>query len=435
MSVPTLTRFGTCLASLVLLAHCASDDSPESCDPADVSCASTGGSAGASGASVAGAGSAGAATAGATASGGATTGGATASGGAAATGGGLDGGATATGGAPNGGTAATGGSAGSGATAGSDAAGGAGNSGGSNATGGENNAGSSSGGDSTSGGSSSSGGAGGSAGGPIVDQGGIPLAAPGDSEDQSRAYLNLGDMRLVVNKWGSDELGCGTSLRVFVNEDKTFGWEFDRGACGGNKEKPDYPEIEFGVHPFGAGNSLATTPSFSSTALLPIQVKDIQSASVTLADLNIDIERASTYNLNFEFWLSQRNPLEGDPGVHAELITFFAWQDDWACDKTGNVQAGDRAFNLCHQDDQWAGGKWRYFQFRVNGGPSNAFSGKVDIKALIDWLVSNAGYSRDLWVSRFEVGSEIDDNTKGRVSLRNITFEVNGTSKSAQFAE
>ena len=441
MSAPALTRLGICIACVVLLAHCASDDpTPSACKGIDLSCALAGVSGAATAGSASGSGAGTPPIAGATGTGGAATGGAPAAGG-----GGLDGGATAAGGNANGGTLASGGAAGtagSGATAGADTSGGAANAGGSsagtaNASGGATNtagSNSSTGGD-ASGGTSGSSGAAGTAGGPVVDENGVPLAKPGDSKNESRTYLNLGDMRLIVNKWGSDELGCGTSLRVFVNDDKTFGWEFDRGACGGNKEKPDYPEIEFGVHPFGAGNSLATTPAFSSTSLLPIQIKDLESASVLLDELNINIERASTYNLNFEFWLSQRNPLEADPGVHAELITFFGWQDDWACDKTGNVQAGDRAFNLCHQDDQWAGGKWRYFQFRLNGGPSNGFSGKIDVKALVDWLVTNAGYSRDLWISRFEVGSEIDDNTKGRVTLRNVTFEVNGTSKSAEFDE
>jgi len=449
MTLPTSIRLSTGLASLFLLAHCAADD-PSPGGGAGASGASTGGAtSGAGTPSTAGTPSAGASSAsggatagGATATGGATTGGAMTTGGAPAsggmtTGGAPMGGATATGGAPIGGSDATGGmptggantDGGMGGSSGSTAMGGAG--GGAGVAGSGATAGNGSG-----GGAGVGGGMAGTGGGPVVDQGGVPLARPGDSKNQSRAYLNLGDMRLIANKWGSDELNCNTSLRVFVNNDKSFGWDFDRGACGGDKTKPDYPEIEFGIHPFGAGNSLATTPSFSSTSLLPIQIKDITSASVVLDSLNISIQRASTYNLNFEFWLSQRNPAtDANPGVHAELITFFGWQDSWACDKSGNVQAGDKGFNLCHQDDAWADGKWRYFQFRLNGGSTNSVSGRIDVKALIDWLVSNAGYSRDLWVTRLEVGSEIDDNTAGTVTLKNITFEVNGSSKSPQFGQ
>ena len=33
-----------------------------------------------------------------------------------------------------------------------------------------------------------------------------------------------------------------------------------------------------------------------------------------------------------------------------------------------------------------------------------------------------------------EVGSEIDDNTSGSVTVKNITFEVNGTSKTIELA-
>jgi hypothetical protein len=439
-STSTPHRVSAGLASVFLLASCASDDpSPRRSSP--------NASGGTGGASIAGSTSSGgsAATAGAMSTGG--TGGAT-SGGATATGGMTTGGATASGGAPTGGSTATGGATSGGATSGGAAgassggamATGGATSGGTGADAGASGASGAQGGNAQGGGNptggSTAGGMAGAGGSATVDQNGVPLAKPGDSKNGSREYLNLGDMRLIANKWGSDELNCNTSLSVFVNADKTFGWDFDRGACGGDKAKPDYPEIEFGIHPFGAGNSLATTPSFSSTSVLPIQIKDITSASVTLDSLNISIQRATTYNLNFEFWLSQRNPVtDANPGVHAELITFFGWQDGWACDKSGNVQAGDKGFSLCHQDDAWAGGKWRYFQFRLNGGSTNSVSGKLDVKALIDWLVSNAGYSRDLWVTRLEVGSEIDDNTAGRVTLKNITFEVNGTSKSAQFGQ
>jgi hypothetical protein len=436
MTLPASIRLCTGLASVLLLAHCASDSG--------LPTGNSGASGGTSGSASSNAGTpATAGTGGATSVGGATSGGTGGSAGATSAGGAAAGGMTATGGAALGG--GTGGTSGGETSTGGMPAGGASSAGssGSSGAGGLSSAGGASGtaGDSSVAGTSAMAGsagtsAAGAGGGPVVDEAGVPLARPGDSEDESRKYLNLGDMRLIVNKWGSDELNCNTSLRVFVEENRKFGWEFDRGACGGDKAKPDYPEIEFGIHPFGEGNSLATTPSFSSTSVLPIQIKDITSASVVLQGLNIALQRASTYNLNFEFWLSQRNPAtDPNPGVHAELITFFGWQDSWACDKSGNVQAGDRGFSLCHQDDAWAGGKWRYFQFRLDGGSTNSFSGKIDVKALIDWLVSNAGYSRDLWVTRLEVGSEIDDNTAGKVTLDDITFEVNGASKSARFAQ
>lgn len=272
-----------------------------------------------------------------------------------------------------------------------------------------------------------------------VDSSGTPLASPGDSKNGSSQYLNLGDFRLINNKWGSDSLGCKTTMRVFVNSDRTFGWEFNRATCGGNDEKPDYPEIEFGIHPFGSNSSLVTSPTFPSTTLLPLQIKDINSASVTLDGLSISLQNANSWNLNVEFWLSQRNPVtDPNPGVHAELIAFWGWENGrWPCDTalTAKVTAGDKSYKLCHQSDTWSNGQWRYFQFWVDGGPLTNYSGKVDIKAFLSWLMSAYNYSKDLWVTRIEVGSEIDDNTSGSVKLKNITFEVNGTSKSLELAK
>jgi hypothetical protein len=271
-----------------------------------------------------------------------------------------------------------------------------------------------------------------------VDSSGVPLAAPGDSKNGSSQYLNLGDFRLINNKWGADSLGCKTTMRIFVNADRTFGWEFNRATCGGNDEKPDYPEIEFGINPFGPSSSLVTSPTFSSTALLPLQIKDIKSASVTLDSLSISLQNANSWNLNVEFWLSQRNPLtDANPGVHAEVIVFWGWENGrWPCDTALNakVTAGDKGYKLCHQSDTWNNGQWRYFQFWVDGGPLTNYSGKVDLKAFLSWLVSSYKYSQDLWVTRFEVGSEIDDNTSGSVKLKNVTFEVNGTSKSLELS-
>jgi hypothetical protein len=263
---------------------------------------------------------------------------------------------------------------------------------------------------------------------PNADANGVSPAKPGDETSAQFDYLNLGDMRMIVNTWGSADLSCQTMVRVFVNPNETFGWDFDRGACGGNKEHPDYPEIEFGVQPFPSATA------FSTTTLLPAQIKDITSSSITLDNLVVTIERASTWNVNFEFWLTERNPLEDrtDPGVYAEVIAFFGWQDDWACDQSGNVTSNGKAWNLCHQSDTWAGGMWRYYQFRAADGSQNTVDGTVDVKAFLDWLVNTRGFSPDLWVTRLEVGTEIDDNTKGGVLMDDITFEVNGTSSSPE---
>ena len=252
----------------------------------------------------------------------------------------------------------------------------------------------------------------------------------------SQAYFKMGDLRLINNNWGSKELGCNSSYKIFIKDDGSIGWEFNRGVCGGltANSQPDYPEIEFGIHPFGADKSLVTSPDFSSTTLLPIQIKSVTSASVTLDQMNIEFQNAESWNTNFEMWFTDQHPVTGSHTCpKAEIMVFWGWQDDrWPCDQDGSLSSGNNSYNFCHLGENWGCG-WQYIQHRVSGGPMRNFSGKLDVKAILDWLVNNKGISEELWISRFEIGSEIGENTSGRMTIKNITFEVNGVSKSPEF--
>jgi hypothetical protein len=463
MPTSRLIRLGACLAALAAFVHCGSDEAPPSiaCSPGQQGCAAAGGGGSADGGASSGGGAS-------TSTGGKTSvGGAGASGGKTSTG--TTGGSTSAGGtgSPSGGTTTTttggthsgGGSSTSGGTrptGGGTATGGT-NPGGGSATGGTRpTGGGTSTGGTNPGGGSATGGTQGNTGGasstggttePRKDAGGKELASPGDKTSTPSDYLNLGDIRLLANRWGSDELNCsGTSLSVFVNTDKSLGWTINRPVCDttgkegkSSGEHPDYPEVEFGIHPFGIGNSLATSPDFSSTTLLPRQIKDLTSATVKIDNMSFALQGQQSWNMNFEFWLSQNDPTTANSGVYAELIAFWGWENGrWPCDVALGSQtasSGGKTYKLCHQSDTWADGKWRYYQFWDQNGPSTNFNGTVDIKALLDWLVNNHGYSKDLWLTRIEVGTEIDDNTGGTVTMKNISFEVNGTSKSVELAE
>lgn len=285
-------------------------------------------------------------------------------------------------------------------------------------------------------------------GGPDVDQNGKMNAAKGESTDVPQDYLRLGEIRILNNNWGSEDLGCTaptSTMSVFVNEGGAFGWTFNRGDCAQpmDTSHPDFPQLEFGIHPFGIDSPLQTSPPFSSTTLLPIQIKDITSASVTLEQFNISLSQQSSWNTAMEFWLSERHPIDDpNPGVYAEIMGWWGWNAGrWPCDLNNdgmvdygdNVQAGSMGYTLCHQSDNWADG-WRYYQFRAGDGSDgnirNDFNGTVNVKAFLDYLVNNRGYSSELWLTRIEVGSEIDDDTAGTVSMNSITFEVNGQNRS-----
>ena len=440
-----LPFLGLFLTVPFVLTDCSSGSSVQS-DPAGSGGSSahgTGGASASGGKAAAASGGTGGAAGGTGGSAGGTTGGSSATGGTGGSTGGTGGGA----GGTTGGASVTGGAGGA-ATGGGSTGGSAGISstgGSAGATGGAGGSGGTAGGAS---GSAGMAGGAGTSGCAMTDANGKANWTPGATTSATRDYLRSCDIRLINNNWGAQTLNCssGTSqYSVFVNTDGSFGWNFNRGNCDtqDSGQDPDFPEVEFGVHPFGKGNSLATSPDFSSTSLMPIQIKDIQTASVTVNNMNISLQQSGSWDITFEFWVSQRNPLtDSSPGVYAELMTFWGWQNGRYPEPpngkgpTGSgagdqVSAGAKSYKLEVQSDSWANGQWRYFQFRSTDGPQNSFSGKIDVKALIDYLVTKRGYSTDYFISRFEVGSEIDDLTQGKVTIDSISFEVNGQTRTA----
>jgi hypothetical protein len=287
---------------------------------------------------------------------------------------------------------------------------------------------------------------------PMTDQNGIPIAKPGDMITTTKQYLNLGEMRLINNRWGSDAENCNpaTVQRVYITGDKLIGYDFTRGVCDASHGHPDFPEIEFGIAPFGTGSSLLTSPAFSSTTLLPIQIKNLTSASVDMQNFVTTIQSAdppSYWDSNFEFWISKNDPRTANGGVYAEIIMFMNYEKNrtnsssggWTCDtgiKAGPVTAGAFGFTQCHQSDTWSNGQWRFFNFNVNGGSMTTVNGKADIKAILTWIMNNyTGFTTDMWLTRIEVGTEVDDMTKGSVRLNNLVFEINGQTRSMTLSQ
>lgn len=411
-------------------------------------------------------------TGGTTGNGGSTSsGGTTGNGGSGNSTGGTPGATGGTGGKGTGGTTGGGGSV---ATGGTTGQGGSTGAGGSSSTGGTPGTGGSS---SSTGGTPGTGGSTGTGGTtPTTDPGGVPLAKlssgclsgdppTGPTPPSSPYYFNLGDIRLVNNRWGSDVLNCsGTQQSVCINSDGTIGWNFNRPTCGGSHGDPDFPEVEFGVAPFGNQSSLLTTPTYSSTSLLPIQISNLQSATLGLSGYTTNITStlsSSYWDGNFEFWISREDPTaNANAGVYAEIIMFMNYEPNrnngnaggWNCDHSGTVTSGSYTFTLCHESDTWSNNQWRFFNFMLSGATSNATNtppnGTADIKAILDWVMSNYGsssapsgtggagsFSNSMYLTRVEVGTEVDDNTAGSVKISNISFSINGTTKGLTFGK
>jgi hypothetical protein len=70
----------------------------------------------------------------------------------------------------------------------------------------------------------------------------------------------------------------------------------------------------------------------------------------------------------------------------------------------------------------------------MNGSPVTGLSNfKLDVKAMLTWVMNTyPGFSTDYWLTRIEIGTEVDDSTNGTARLSGIQFEVNGTTKSIE---
>jgi hypothetical protein len=166
-------------------------------------------------------------------------------------------------------------------------------------------------------------------------------------------------------------------------------------------------------------------------------VSKIQSASVSIGSFSIQLNSNTNWNLNIEFWLSKLDPLtNSDAQAYAEIMGLWGWSAGaalWKCNVTGQtVTSGGKTYSLCHQSDAWgSGAQWRFFQFQASSSQQN-FSGTVDVKAFLDWFFSSSygsGVSKDYYLTRIEIGSEIADSTSGTCTIKDIQFTINGTTQ------
>jgi hypothetical protein len=98
----------------------------------------------------------------------------------------------------------------------------------------------------------------------------------------------------------------------------------------------------------------------------------------------------------------------------------------------GSLEAGQN-YNLYHTDDTWPDGQaeqWKYRQFRLTNA-SKQFDGTVDVKKILTYLTAE-GWPANLWIARLEIGTELDDGSAGTVTIKKITFEINGQERATE---
>lgn len=272
-----------------------------------------------------------------------------------------------------------------------------------------------------SGGTMAAGGANGGAGG--VPMG--PFQSPRGTKICDEMPLGLGEMHALTNEWTDPAADTCT----FLDMDGTFGWKWTRGATGTGDHPtyPNYPEIEFGINPWNMKGIDVPT-----TTLLPLQLKDFKSASMTL-DVNTQINGNGGWNLAFEMWLADSNPALGPAKPKGEIMVFLSNDNNyWPTSPETNqtLNDGGHDFKLYVSSDTW--GTWGYYrQYRLDAHDGK-FNGKLDIYAFLKHYLQDEHWDGNLWVTRFEIGNEVYQNSGGTTTFKSLSFEVNGQTRSAK---
>ena len=201
-------------------------------------------------------------------------------------------------------------------------------------------------------------------------------------------------------------------------------------------------------------------PLLIQLPLLPIQLSALNSATLDLSNYNTTITSGNTsyWDSNFEFWISKDDPTKtANAGVYAEIIMFLGYEPGrtsstatpeagWTCDHSGSAIAGGAKLQPLSPERHLGQQPVALLQLQPQqrGAPQNNFNGTVDVKddsqlgheqlrqqqppppAACMWLVQH----EHAVLTRIEVGTEVDDSTAGSVKISNLTFNINGTSKS-----
>jgi hypothetical protein len=261
------------------------------------------------------------------------------------------------------------------------------------------------------------------------------MVAMGDPAGESCTLgtnYSLGEMRLLNNQWTSTQ----NDQCIFINENRTFGWRWDNTAGTGGftplptsqADYPNYPEVEFGINPWGRQQDAWEVLPSSST-LLPIRLGDLTQASMTI-DVSTTTNGGGSWNLAFELWLSPVDPTTQETSPSAELMVFLGNDPSYwptaADDGYVGTAMGD--YTLHYTSEDWADG-YAYRQWRRNGtaGTNTSFNGTVDIKSFLD----QSGFDANWYVTRFEIGNEVYAGTSGETTINSLSFSVNGQSRDA----
>lgn len=221
--------------------------------------------------------------------------------------------------------------------------------------------------------------------------------------------LEAPEYTYLNNVWGKQDTTDYDQcvMRRVVDGNDEYGWNW-RWPAPSDRVRV-YPEVLFGWHPHRRA---------STTSQLP---RRISSLSDLYVNYDAYLTATGVYNAAFEMWLTTEDP----PSPETITTEIMIWVDrTWDLETSSLIDSVDVggvtfAVYLRPEHVSASGVRHVYVAFVSH---TDQFSGTLDLKRFLDYLVDREVISADDYVSVVEFGTEVKHGT-GELWLKE--FEVN----------
>lgn len=209
--------------------------------------------------------------------------------------------------------------------------------------------------------------------------------------------IDLGVFKTINNKWGEYKLKKDEEyIQSIFKSDNKVGWRYstpnkNRGVIG-------FPEMFIGKSPFGGE---------STSIQFPKKIKDIIKI-IANYDVSMYIE-PKKYNLVFDLWITRNNKPEVKDISHEIMI----WEDRNVASPAGKfIMKVNTSFGIYKVYHTWMDRSSE--NLGIDGWYFTAFvrqdrrrNGVVDVKEIIDIMISEGILNENHFLSTVEFGNEI----------------------------
>lgn len=232
-----------------------------------------------------------------------------------------------------------------------------------------------------------------------------PAQPPDEELCGDWARLTVGDLVLYNNVWNAGSILNYEQCVMRRGDEIGWRWSWPGVArLTSDYHNPDhyvraFPEVIYGAKPWDP----------STTPRMPIRLSDLQELTV---DFDAYMTASGDYNLAFNSWFTTGNPAT-EAGIAGELMIWID-RTDWTPQGSdflaGNVVIDGREYSL-YSRRVFHTLPDRGHDYLAFAAHEDQFSGTLEIKKFLDFLIAEGLLSESLYIAGLELGNEVLDGS------------------------